>query len=121
MEDKVMRGTPPAVLLPANNYVFKVLNDHHVTEIPRRGKYSDIAPDFFKEDAGEFDILSDTGILYMPAITKVLFATKKYPDLKFNQLFIPHTFKIEDDKVIIVGQVIELLLKTTTFETEDEV
>lgn len=119
MEENIMRGTPPAVLLPARNYLFKVLSDHYVIDIPRRGKYSELAPDFFKEEDGEFDILSDSGVIYTPSITKVLFATNKYPDLEFNQLFVPHTFKVEEDKVIIVGQVIELL-QTKQPETTEE-
>ena len=123
MEDKIMKGTPPMVMLPAKNYVFKVTDEHFVIEIPRRGKYSELAPDFFKEEAGEFEILAENGVLFTPAITKVLFATKKYPDLEFNQLFVPHTFEIKDDTVVIIGQVIELMLNqgnTEPVKNEEE-
>jgi hypothetical protein len=117
MADQIMKGTPPLVFLPAKNYVFKVLDGHHIIEIPRKGNYHDLAPDFFKEEAGSFDILNDKGILFTPSLTKVLFATKKYPDLEYNQLFVPHTLEFREDYVNIVGQVIELSMK----ELEDEV
>lgn len=121
MKDKYMEGTPSAVLLPAKNYVFKVTDEYVLIELPRRGKYHDIDPSFFTEDDGEFDILDTTNnILYMPAITKVLFATKQYPDLKFNQFFVPHTFKIDEDKVIIVGQVIDMMLPVDAPKEEGE-
>ena len=118
MTDQIMRGTPPAVLPPARNYKFKVMTDHHIIEIPRRGKYSDLAPDFFKEESGEFDILSDNGTLYLPSITKVLFAVKKYPNLTDSQLFVPLTFHFNEDSVSIIGQVIEMVLEDAVEEGE---
>ena len=48
----------------------------------------DLAPEIFNEEDGEFEILSaENNILYMPSITKVLFAISQYHDLKFNQFF----------------------------------
>ena len=122
MEDapKIIKGTPPAVLLPAKNYVFKILSDHYVIEIPRRGNYHDLAPDFFAEDSGEFNILSEEGTLFMPSITKVLFATKKYPDLDFNQLFVPHTLQFKEETVSVIGQVIALVVNTEQPEAPEE-
>ena len=119
MEDVIMKGTPPAVLLPARNYVFKVVTDHIMVEIPRRGKYNELAPDFFPTEAGEFDILNENGVLFMPAITKVLFALKKYPDLSNNQLFVPHTFEIKEDTVVVIGQAIELVMPEASTDTEE--
>lgn len=111
MEDKYQEGTPPMVLLPAKNYVFKVTDEYYVIEIPRRGKYVDLDPDFYTEAHGEFDIYTEpNGLLYMPSVTKVLFATKKYPDLKFNQFFVIVSFRIEAEQVVIVGQVIDMML-----------
>ncbi len=110
-DEKYIQGTPPAVLLPAKNYIFKITNEHFIIELPRKGNYHDIAPDFFPEDSGEFNIFDEESrILYMPAITKVLFAAAKYPDLKFNQFFTPYSIKIEDEIVIVTGMVIDLML-----------
>ena len=110
-EEKFIQGTPPAVLLPAKNYVFKISSKHFVIDLPRKGSYHDIAPEFFAEDAGEFHIFDEESkVLYMPAITKVLFAAAKYPDLKFNQFFAPYSIKIEEDIVSITGQVIDMML-----------
>lgn len=109
MEDKYMQGTPPMVLLPAKNYTFKVSEDNYVIVIPRKGKYSELAPEIFDEEAGEFDIM-EKDVLYTPSITKVLFATSKYPDLKFNQFFAPYGIRVEEESVTIVGQIIDMML-----------
>lgn len=110
MEDKFMRGTPPMCMLPAKNYVFKITDDYHVIEIPRTGKYVDLAPEFFTEEDGEFNVLDAEGNIYMPSITKILFATKKYPDLNFNQFFIPTLIKFTEDTVTVVGQIADMML-----------
>jgi len=111
MEDKYIQGTPPAVMLPAKNYVFKINKEHFVIDLPRKGTYHEVAPEFFDEEAGEFHIFDEESkVLYMPAITKVLFAAAKYPDLKFNQFFAPYSIKIEEDTVSITGQVIDMML-----------
>jgi len=109
MEDKFIKGTPPLVLMPAKNYIFKIDENNYMVKLPRKGKYHDLAPDIFDEESGEFNILDeDTKILYLPAITKVLFATSKYPDLKFNQFWVPYSIKFEEEEIIMVGQVIEM-------------
>jgi hypothetical protein len=111
MEEKVNVGTPPAVLLPAKDYMFQIDEPYYVLEIPRKGRYHDLDPEFFAEDAGEFEIYSESnGILFMPAVTKVLFATKKYPDLKFNQFFVIVSFHVERETVAIVGQVVSMMI-----------
>lgn len=111
MEDQYIKGTPSAVLLPAKNYVFKISKDNYVIRIPKSGKYHDIDPEFFDVDSGEFDVYNEeTKTLYLPSITKVLFATSKYPDLKFNQFFAPYIIKFEGDEVVVVGQVIDMML-----------
>jgi hypothetical protein len=109
MKEKYIQGTPPPVLLPAKNYTFKITDEHFVIELPRRGEYKELAPEIFDDESGSFELFNkDSQVFYLPAITKVLFATAKYPDLKFNQFFTPYSIKIEDEKVLIVGQVIEL-------------
>ena len=104
-------GTPSMVLLPARNFRFKVAKEEHSIVIPRDGKYFDIDPEFFSEEDGSFDLLSENNeTLYMPSISKVLFATKKYPDLNSNQLFAPVVIRFNEDNVEIIGQVLEMLV-----------
>ena len=119
MEDKFVKGTPPAVLMPAKNYVFKVDKSNYLIELPRKGTYHELAPEIFPEEAGEFNIYDEESkILYLPAITKVLFATSKYPDLAFNQFFVPYSIKFEEDKILIIGQVIDMMIAKKTEDLE---
>jgi hypothetical protein len=120
MEPKFMHGTPPLALFPAKNYIFKISEDNYIIEIPRSGKYSELAPEIFDAAAGEFNIYDEESkTFYLPSITKVLFATKQYPDLKFNQFFVPYVLKLEDNKVTIVGQVVDMMVKVDNEEKEE--
>lgn len=102
-------GTPTMVLLPPRNYYFKVYGKYKIT-IPRKGTYHDIAPDFFAESDGEFNLLDEgNAALYLPAISKVLFATKQYPLLEPNELFAPIALSFNEDSVDIYGQVVRML------------
>jgi hypothetical protein len=47
----------------------------------------------------------------MPAISKILFATSQYPDLKDNQAFTPIAMVFKRDEVEIIGNVIEMVPK----------
>ncbi len=115
---KIIQGTPSMVLLPARNYIFRVSNENYVIEIPRKGSYAEVAPEIFDKDDGEFNIHDEqSGILYMPSITKVLFATSKYPDLKSTELFVPYLIKFTEDTVTIVGSVIEILSEKLNEDT----
>jgi hypothetical protein len=108
--DKEQRGTPTMVMLPARNYRFKVVVEKHKIVIPRKGSYTDLDPEFFDKADGEFDILANKNkVLYMPAISKVLFGAKLYPDLKPAQLYAPVAFSFTKDSVEITGQVLEML------------
>lgn len=111
MEEKIKNaGILSMVMLPARNNTFFTENKRYYTiTIPRKGKYEDIDPTFFKDSDGEFDILNDENILFLPSITKVLFAGKQYPDLADNQLFVPLTLTFREDFVDIVGQIITLV------------
>lgn len=103
-------GTPTMALLPARNYRFRAHNQEHRIEIPRRGKYADLAPEIFGEEEGDFMIYDEESkIMYLPAISKVLFASGKYPDLGPAHMFAPIAFMFEEDKVVIIGQVVEML------------
>lgn len=109
-EDKAQIGTPSMVLLPSRNYPFKVSNKVHTITIPRKGSYYGLDPSFFSKDDGKFELYNDkSGTMYLPAISKVLFAAKKYPDLENNQLFAPISLVFKKDVVEISGYVIDML------------
>lgn len=103
-------GTPTMVMFPARNYNFRVTKTEYTITIPRKGNYQEIAPEVFDEKDGDFMVFDEeNAVLYMPAITKILFAVEKYPALENNQLFAPIALLLDDDEVRIVGQVIEVL------------
>ncbi|KKN09995.1 hypothetical protein LCGC14_1041010 [marine sediment metagenome] len=109
-------GTPTAMLLPARNYRFKVQDNNYSITIPRKGLYTDLDPKIFSADEGEFDLLkydksARTHTLYMPAISKILFATSQYPDLKDGEAFTPIAMVFKRDEVEIIGNVIEMVPK----------
>ena len=109
-------GTPTAVLLPARNYKFKVYQEDYVITIPRKGKYIDLDPDMFSEDDGEFDFMSYDNskkqhTIYIPALSKILFATTQYPKMEDTQAFTPIALVIKKDTVDIVGNLIEMIDK----------
>ena len=85
-EDLEMQvGTPSMVLMPARNYAFKVSDETYVITIPRKGEYHEIEPELFDKKDGVFDLYnSRKRIMYLPALSKVLFAAKKYPSLNIS-------------------------------------
>lgn len=101
-------GLPSAILLPARRYKFRPEAKHHVIEIPRKGTYKDIDPDFYTDKDGAFDFGKDDTI-YLPAVNKVLFATQKYPALTENQAFALLALKLKKNKLEVVGTVVEFL------------
>jgi len=110
VEQKLQVGTPSMVLMPARNYAFKVSEEVHTIIIPRKGVYNELEPDLFSEEDGEFELYNARKkIMYLPAISKVLFAVNKYPDLEENQLFAPITLVFKKDTVEISGQLINMI------------
>ena len=104
-------GTPTMVLMPSRNYAFKISDDLYVIKIPRKGSYHELDPEFFSEEDGEFNLYDGKAkVMYLPAITKVLYATKNYPDLGDHQLFAPMSLKFKKNEVEISGYVIDMLL-----------
>lgn len=121
MEDKYIKGTPPMVMLPAKNYVFKSSNELYEIILPMRGNYHDLDPDFFPEDSGDFNVFDEkTKTLHLPVITKILFAISKYPDLKFNQFFAPIALKFNENEIVLVAQVLDMMLATKSEEPQIE-
>jgi len=115
MNTERILGTPTMMLLPARRYAFTVSEQDYTIKIPRRGKYKDLDPKFFTDEDGEFDILAKSGdegveqILFMPSISKVLFATAKYPVLKEDQAFTPIAIVVTKDEIEIIGQIVQML------------
>ena len=102
-------GVPSALLLPAREFKFKVYHGNHVISIPRKGAYVELDPENFTEKDGDFHFLRED-TFYLPALTKVLFACNKYPDLKDNQAFVIVGLKIIDEETIeLIGNLIEFL------------
>jgi hypothetical protein len=104
------------VMLPARNYYYKIIKEQHSISIPRKGSYDDLLEEenkgIFNNVDGEFNIFDENNnILYLPSITKVLFATKQYPDLPQNHLFIPVFLIFLEEEVKVVGQIVEMLSK----------
>lgn len=113
-EFKKVNGTPTMMMLPARNYTFKIYEDDYSIIIPRKGMYKDLDGMFFDEDDGGFDILSrveeEKGeVLFVPSLSKVLFATAKYPKLENDQAFVPIAIIFREDEVEIVGNIIQMI------------
>ena len=103
-------GTPTMVMFPARNFHFRVAKNEHEIVIPRKGNYHEIAPEVFSEEEGDFMVYDEeNAVMYLPAITKILFAVEKYPDLAANQLFAPVALLFDEEEVHIIGQVVEML------------
>jgi len=108
--DTAQVGTPTMVMFPAKNFYFRVSKNEHKITIPRKGNYHKIAPEVFTEEDGDFMVYDEENkVMYLPAITKILFAVEKYPDLASNQLFAPIALIFNEDTVDIVGQIVEIL------------
>lgn len=101
-------GLLSMVIGPAKTSTFLVDDKMYIITIPRKGTYKDVDPNFFDESAGSFDILNDDNVIFLPSITKVLYATKQYPDLKENQLFVPISLEFKETEIDIIGQLIEM-------------
>jgi len=99
-------GVPTMLMLPARNYKFRIVLDECEIRIPREGNYHTLCPDYFPEEAGEFRILDENAV-YLPSLTKVLFAVGKYPELPTNQAFAPIAIVIDKEDAVIIGQVLE--------------
>lgn len=107
-------GTPTLMMLPARNYKFRVHDQEYTVKVPRKGKYVDLDKDMFSEEDGEFDFLQysrkdKSYIMYLPNLSRVLFATSQYPDLEDNQAFTPIALVIKKDEVEIIGNLIEMV------------
>lgn len=113
-EFKKVNGTPTMMMLPARNYTFNIYENDYSIVIPRKGTYKDLDEVFFDEDDGGFDILAHVEeekgeVLFVPSLSKVLFAAAKYPKLENDQAFVPIAIIFREDEVEIVGNIIQMI------------
>ena len=114
-DETVTGGVPTLMLLPPRPYKFIVYGKKHKLTIPRRGKYVDLDAEFFTEEDGEFDILKEsdkagvTGVVDIPALSSMLFAVAKYPNVGKDQAFTPRWLVVKENEVDIIGHVIQML------------
>jgi len=113
-EIKKVVGTPTMMLLPARNYTFNVDETNYSIKIPRKGNYKDLDDVFFGNEDGEFNIMpyseeENGNVLFMPSLSKVMFATATYPKLENNQAFVPIVIIVRESEVEIVGNIIQML------------
>ena len=109
VEGKVkVTGLPSALLLPARDYEFNVYDTYKLI-IPKNGKYHDLAPEIFDENSGEFHLFKD-GVLHVPAITRVLLACNKYPDLKSNQALAILSIQELENTVAVFVSLVEFIV-----------
>ena len=106
-------GTPTLMLLPARNYKFKVHDQEFRVTIPRKGKYVDLDDEMFTEKDGDFNVMrysrkDKAQVVYLPDLSRVMFAISQYPDLKDTQAFTPIALVIKKDVVEIIGNLIEM-------------
>lgn len=109
-------GTPTLIFLPARNYKFKVYEQAFSVTLPKEGKYFDIDPEFIKDQSAEFNLLQEFAgekgkeiRISIADISRVLFVTEQYPDLKDGQAFAPIGLIVRDNEVEVVGNIIEMI------------
>jgi len=107
MENNVYEGLPAISLLPINTVRFKVLKQVMVS-IPKTGLYYKVNKEVFSEEDGEFDLFAEDS-LDIPAITKVLLATGKYPKLGGNQLFTLSYITVNDNAIELRGSILDVI------------
>jgi hypothetical protein len=106
-----INGIPTMLMFPPRNYKFRVVKNNVEITLPRKGSYNELCPEHAFGDDDRFNIYDEEGkILYFPSITKVLFASCKYPDLSYNQFFAPIALVVDENEVTVIGQVIEFEL-----------
>lgn len=109
------RGLPPAILLPARDYVYEEETKTVGIRLPITGKFSEIDPEFPSMQAGgdEFKLVRETKtgnkMLYIPDISRIMFALRYYPKLELHQAFSIVGFEIEEESVVVYGKIISIL------------
>lgn len=109
MSDKYYKGLPSMLMLSAVDYAFSSDSIIHTIELPIRGKYSEVGTSAFIE-TDDFELFNEESrSIDLPAVTKVMLACSKYPDLLSNQAFIPISIAICDNVLRIKGQVLSFV------------
>lgn len=110
MPNKVRGVAPGFLLLPAREYEWELVRKLEIT-IPNKGQLEDLVKansaseqlKFAGEDS--FTVFED-GVLSLWEVIRVLFANVRYPDLKDNECFNVFGVEINDDNIVLHGEVI---------------
>lgn len=110
MPNKVKGVAPGFLLLPAREYEWELVRKLEIT-IPNKGQLGDLVKansaseqlKFAGEDS--FTVFED-GVLSLWEVIRVLFANVRYPDLKDDECFNVFGVEINDDNIVLHGEVI---------------
>lgn len=118
-ENNSIKGQPGLVFLPSRQHSFKEVVASRVISIPMSGKFSELYPDFVELTKRDSDIDDFVTVLQKESrnqimsvnVIEVMFAAKKYPDLKDNQIFSISliNFDNKDNTLYIIGDVLEFV------------
>ena len=107
-DGKVRSGLPSMGLLPMGNYSLKMYKKEYTISIPLMGNYKDLYEKNKNEDFCIIDSNDDGSVdLNLPMISKVLVASRQYPDLEPNQLFVPLKMVLKDEFLELTGNIVE--------------
>ena len=104
LKEDVVMGMPSACLLPAAKYGLREVVGMTSLTVPVRGDFPEGSG-----SEGSFDICPEPGVILTGAISTVLFAFGKYPDLKESQRFVIAGLSINEDNIEVVGKVVEFV------------
>lgn len=109
--NRVVGMAPGLLLLPAQKCTWE-LKDKLEIRIPNEGSIDEVLGATKLEQGvkipGEDSFLiSEPGFVYLWQIVRVLFAKNLYPKLKNNQVFHITTLQVEEEELVLYGEVIE--------------
>ena len=107
LETKELVGTLSAMFLPAKNYKILSSSKFFRIALPLRGYFPTEEGHPFSGE--KFDLCPGGGAVLFGDMLKVMFSTGSYPRLEDNQRFVLAAIEVEVDKLVLIGEVIELV------------
>jgi len=112
---RVVGMAPGLLLLPAQELVWELKNKLEI-RIPNEGFVSQLLESTKLEDGvtipgDDSFLISEPGFVYLWQIVRILFAKNLYPKLENNQVFHITTLQIEDNELVLHGEVIEHIVQ----------
>ena len=104
---QVRTGTLSAMFLPAANYNVRSNGQFYRVALPIRGQFPEEEGHPFSGQ--KFDLCPGGGSVLFGDMLKVMFATGSYPKLRDKERFVLIALEVSFDKVILIGEVVELL------------